>query len=103
MSKLTIENVTHTYADGQKNVEVLKGVSAEFEQGKIYAIVGESGSGKTTLISLISALDKIQSGDIKYGGTSIKEIGETNFRLKYANIVFQSYNLIKYMTAKENV
>ena len=100
---LTVENVSHKYTDGQKTLEVLKGINAEFEPGKIYAIVGESGSGKTTLISLIAGLDKVQSGDIKYGAKSIKEIGQTKFRLKYVNIVFQSYNLIKYMTAKENV
>jgi putative ABC transport system ATP-binding protein len=103
MNTLKIENVSHTYTDGQKEVAVLKGVNAEFEAGKVYAIVGESGSGKTTLISLISALDKVQSGDIKYNGKSIKDIGQGQFRLKYANIVFQSYNLIKYMTARENV
>ena len=103
MNKLTIENVKHTYLDGQKKAEVLKGVTAEFEQGKVYAIVGESGSGKTTLISLISALDRIQEGDIKFNGKSIREIGEAKFRLKYVSIVFQAYNLIKYMTARENV
>jgi len=100
---LKIENVSHTYTDGQKEVVVLKGVNAAFESGKVYAIVGESGSGKTTLISLISALDKVQSGDIKYNGKSIQAISQAQFRLKYANIVFQSYNLIKYMTARENV
>jgi putative ABC transport system ATP-binding protein len=69
----------------------------------MYAIVGESGSGKTTLISLIAALDKIQNGDITFDGKSIKQIGENEFRLKYVNIVFQSFNLIRYMTARENV
>ncbi|MFV0484805.1 MAG: ABC transporter ATP-binding protein [Candidatus Saccharimonadales bacterium] len=102
-NELTIENLKHTYSDGQVNVDVLRGVNAKFEQGKLYAIVGESGSGKTTLISLLSALDKIQSGNIKFNGKSIKKIGEGKFRLSYVNIVFQSYNLIKYMTARENV
>lgn len=69
----------------------------------MYAIVGESGSGKTTFLSLLSALDKLQDGDITYNGKSIREIGGSEFRLKYVNIVFQSYNLIKYMTARENV
>jgi len=82
---------------------VLKGIGAEFESGKVYAIVGESGSGKTTFLSLLSALDKIQDGDIEYNGKSVKKIGGSEFRLKYVNIVFQSYNLIKYMTARENV
>lgn len=102
-NQLSIENLKYTYSDGQRDVQVLKGVNAKFEAGKIYAIVGESGSGKTTLISLISALDKIQQGDIKFNGRSIKKITEPKFRLSYVNIVFQSYNLIKYMTARENV
>ena len=103
LNKLVISNLKHIYSDGQHEVEVLKGINAEFESGKIYAIVGESGCGKTTLISLISALDKIQAGDITFDGKSIKNIGEQEFRLKYVNIVFQSFNLIKYMTARENV
>lgn len=100
---LTVNNLKHTYSDGQNSVEVLKGVNAEFKSGQIYAIVGESGSGKTTLISLISALDKVQHGTIRYDGKSLKSIGETEFRRRYVNIVFQSYNLIRYMTAHENV
>ena len=100
---LTIENLKHTYNDGQREVQVLCGVDAKFESGKMYAIVGESGCGKTTLISLISALDRVQSGSIRFNGKSIRSIGEETFRLKYVNIVFQSYNLIKYMTARENV
>lgn len=100
---LTIKNLTHTYSDGQRTVDVLKKVNVEFESGKLYAIVGESGSGKTTLISLISALDKIQSGEVLYNGKNIRDIGGQRFRQHYTNIVFQSFNLIKYMTARENV
>jgi len=102
-NKLEIKNLRHTYDDGQNAVEVLRGVDATFESGKMYAIVGESGCGKTTLISLIAALDKIQDGDIKFNGQSLRQIGENEFRLKYVNIVFQSFNLIRYMTARENV
>ena len=100
---LSIKDLSHTYNDGQREVRVLKKVNVEFEHGKLYAIVGESGSGKTTLISLLSALDEIQSGNILYGGKSIKKIGGQKFRQHYVNIVFQSFNLIKYMTARENV
>ncbi len=100
---LEIQDLNYTYNDQAEPTEVLKNINAKFEPGKLYAIRGESGSGKTTLLSLLSALDQIQSGDITYGGKSIREIGLDNFRLHYANIVFQSYNLIKYMTAKENV
>ena len=100
---LKVENLEYSYKNASGEQKVLKGIDAEFKAGKMYAIVGESGSGKTTFLSLISALDKIQDGDITYNGKSVRKIGGSEFRLKYVNIVFQSYNLIKYMTARENV
>lgn len=100
---LSIEHLSYSYQNGERTQKVLNDVNAEFTAGKIYAIVGESGSGKTTFLSLISALDQLQEGDIKYNGKSLKKITGQEFRLKYVNIVFQSYNLIKYMTAAENV
>ena len=100
---LTIENLSYSYQNGDRTQKVLDNINAKFESGKVYAIVGESGSGKTTFLSLISALDKLQDGDIKYNSTSLRNITGQEFRLKYVNIVFQSYNLIKYMTAAENV
>ena len=100
---LTIENLSYSYQNGDRTQKVLDNINAKFESGKVYAIVGESGSGKTTFLSLISALDKLQDGDIKYNSTSLRDITGQEFRLKYVNIVFQSYNLIKYMTAAENV
>lgn len=103
MNTLKVEDVSYSYKNAAGEQVILKNVNAEFEAGKMYAIVGESGSGKTTLLSLLSALDKLQDGDIKYNNKSLRKIGGSEFRLKYVNIVFQSYNLIKYMTAKENV
>ena len=103
MNTLKVEDVSYSYVNASGEQRVLKNVGAEFKEGKMYAIVGESGSGKTTFLSLISALDKMQEGDIKYNRKSLRKIGGLEFRLKYVNIVFQSYNLIKYMTAKENV
>jgi len=100
---LKVENLEYAYRNAAGTQRVLKGIDAEFKAGKMYAIVGESGSGKTTFLSLLSALDKIQDGDITFNGKSVKKIGGSEFRLKYVNIVFQSYNLIKYMTARENV
>ena len=100
---LTIENLSYSYQNGENTQKVLNGINAKFESGKVYAIVGESGSGKTTFLSLLSALDKLQDGDIKFNSKSLREITGQEFRLKYVNIVFQSYNLIKYMTAAENV
>ena len=103
MNTLTVENLSYSYKNASGEQEVLKGINATFQAGKMYAIIGESGSGKTTFLSLLSALDKLQDGDIYYNKKSLREIGGSEFRLKYVNIVFQSYNLIKYMTARENV
>lgn len=103
MNKLEVIDLKYSYQDGNRKNNVLKGINVTFESGKLYAIIGESGSGKTTLLSLISALDNIQDGDIKYNDKSIKKIGNSKFRLKYVNIVFQAYNLITYMTGIENV
>ena len=103
MNTLVVKDLSYSYFDDENENKILRGVNAEFKSGKVYAIIGESGSGKTTLISLISALDKLQDGDILWNEKSIKKIGTQEFRLKYVNIVFQSYNLINYMTAKENV
>ena len=83
--------------------EILSHFNFRMVDGDKIGIVGRNGSGKTTFLSLLSALDKLQEGDIKYNGKSLRKIGGFDFRLKYVNIVFQSYNLIKYMTAKENV
>ncbi len=103
MNKLEVKKLKYSYLDGNKQNHVLKGVDLEFKSGNMYAIVGESGSGKTTLISLLSGLEALQEGDIVYNDESIKKITTAKFRLKYVNIVFQSYNLINYMTARENV
>ena len=103
MNSLKVDHISYSYKNASGEQQVLKDISAEFKAGKMYAIVGESGSGKTTLLSLLSALDKLQDGDITYNGKSVRKIGGSEFRLKYVNIVFQSYNLIKYMTARENV
>lgn len=103
MKLLKINNLSHTYQDGNKKKKVLKNVDVEFEKGKFYVILGESGSGKTTLLFLIAGLDKVQDGSIEFKGKTISSIGYTNYRLKYVNIVFQSYNLILYMTAVENI
>jgi putative ABC transport system ATP-binding protein len=100
---LQVNNLVHRYEDGQKLKTVLKDVNLDFEAGKLYAIVGSSGSGKTTLLSLLSGLDDVQEGAIMYLGRSIQEIGYNNYRKEYINVIFQSYNLIKYMTAIQNV
>ncbi|MCD8028873.1 MAG: ABC transporter ATP-binding protein [Erysipelotrichaceae bacterium] len=100
---LTFENVCYHYQDGTKQVNILKEASYDFEIGKTYAIVGASGSGKTTTIVLAGGLDSPKAGRVLYKGEDIEKIGLTNYRRNHVSIVFQSYNLITYMNAVQNV
>jgi putative ABC transport system ATP-binding protein len=100
---LSIRNLTYAYQDGATQRYILNDVSYNFELGRFYAILGNSGSGKTTLLSLMGALDAPKSGEIIYEGSDIRELGYEGFRRNHAGIVFQSYNLIPWLTAVENV
>jgi len=97
---LEMRDITYSYDDTRK---ILNKASYKFEKGKFYAIIGPSGSGKTTALSLIGGLDKPNEGKILFKGKDIKDIGYTNYRRDNIVMVFQSYNLINYMTAFENV
>ncbi len=102
-SLLEFKNVSYSYPDGQDDHPVLKDTSYSFEKGKVYAIVGSSGSGKTTTLALASGLDSPQEGKILYKQEDISQIGLTKYRKEKMTIVFQSYNLIYYMNALDNV
>jgi putative ABC transport system ATP-binding protein len=100
---LSFENVCYYYKDGSRQVNILKDACYEFEKGKIYAIVGASGSGKTTSLVLAGGLDTPKGGKILFKGKDIMKIGLTEYRRNHVSIVFQSYNLISYMNAVQNV
>ena len=100
---LSFQDVCYYYQDGHKQVNILKDASYHFEKGKAYAIVGASGSGKTTSLVLAGGLDRPKSGHVLYKGEDISHIGLTQYRRFHVSIVFQSYNLINYMNAVENV
>lgn len=100
---LGFEDVSYHYSDGSDNITILNKANYSFEKGKIYAIVGASGSGKTTTIVLAGGLDKPKAGKVYFKGTDTAEIGLNKYRRNDVSIVFQSYNLIYYMNAYENV
>jgi len=100
---LSFDNVCYYYKDGSRQVNILKDASYHFELGKAYAIVGASGSGKTTSLILAGGLDNPKSGNIMYKDKNIRDIGLTKYRKNDVSIVFQSYNLIHYMNAYQNV
>ena len=106
MSKYVIEcsNVSKTY-EGVVPVHAVKNVSLEIEDDEFTAIIGPSGSGKTTLLNMIGGLDRPTSGSIKVNGHELAGLSDNDlidFRLKHIGFVFQSYNLIPVLTAKEN-
>lgn len=100
MAVLETKEVFYSYAKGNK---VLSGVNAVFETGMMYAILGPSGSGKTTLLSLLGGLDSPTKGEILFDGENIAGHGLPYYRRNHVSLIFQSYNLIDYMTPVENV
>ena len=100
---LSIQNASYQYSDAEEDEYALKDVSYDFEKGKIYAIRGRSGTGKTTLLSLISGLERCTEGSIIFNGNDLKDINLDYYRSHEIGIVFQSYNLLPFMTASENI
>ena len=100
MPKMELKNVSYAYEKGKA---VLQNVSAELKTGKMYAILGPSGSGKTTLLSLLGGLDVPAQGSVLFDGEDITAKGLEHHRRNHISLIFQSYNLIDYMTPVENV
>ena len=99
MPILEMNNVRYAYGKHT----VLRGISAQMEQGKMYAILGPSGCGKTTLLSLLGGLDSPSSGQIVYQGEDVEKTGLALHRRRHVAFIFQGYNLIDYLTPVENV
>ena len=100
MPTLELKNVSYAYEKGKA---VLQNVSAKLETEKMYAILGPSGSGKTTLLSLLGGLDVPTQGGVLFDGEDIMAKGLEHHRRNHISLIFQSYNLIDYMTPVENV
>ncbi len=99
-------NVHKSYRLGDREVKALQGVELSIEQPGFYAIMGASGSGKSTLLHLLSALDTPEQGEVHVAGRALHSLSErelTMFRRRQIGIVFQQFNLISTLTARENV
>lgn len=106
MKVIDIKNVSKIYHDSEVQVTAVDGISLSFNEGEFAAIVGPSGSGKTTLLNILGGLDKPSDGEITIGNVNINELSPSkliDFRLHNIGFVFQAYNLIPVLTAKENV
>ncbi|VAW17963.1 ABC-type antimicrobial peptide transport system, ATPase component [hydrothermal vent metagenome] len=103
---IVLNNVHKAYVTGTNSLHVLKGVDLEIEQGEFVSIMGSSGSGKSTLLNILGILDSYEEGSYYLDGTLIKDMSEkkaANFRNELIGFVFQSFNLISFKNAVENV
>src|SRR6056297_2626019 len=106
MKILDIKNVHKIYNETAVEVHAVNGVNLGFEKGEFAAIVGPSGSGKTTLLNMIGGLDQPTFGEIIVNSTNIGDLKPSkliDFRMYNIGFVFQAYNLIPVLTARENV
>ena len=103
---IQLKKISKSYVVGANKMEVLKGIDLEIQQGEFVSIMGSSGSGKSTLLNIIGILDKYDSGDYFLADTLVKNLNETkaaNYRNQFIGFVFQSFNLVNYKNAVENV
>ncbi len=106
MNVIETKNLKKIYSQGEIKVNALNDVSINFKQGEFTAIVGPSGSGKTTFLNTLGGLDKPTSGNVMINNLDITKLKANkiiDFRLRNIGFVFQSYNLIPVLTAKENI
>ncbi len=103
---VSAREVEKVYIMGEEKVYALRGITAEIYRGEYLSIMGPSGSGKTTLFNMIGALDKPSSGTVYIGDVSLPSLTSLElsyFRCKHIGYVFQTYNLIPFLTARANV
>ena len=101
-----IHDLAKTFGDGETRVEAVRGLDLELERGEIVLVMGPSGSGKTTFLSMLGGLLRVSAGEIWIDGTDIAALGERElppFRARTFGFIFQDFNLVAALTARENV
>ena len=103
---IKIKDLHKSYKMGSNSLHVLKGINFEVAEGEMVAIMGSSGSGKSTLLNILGILDEAEEGSYHLDGTLIKNLNEkvaAQYRNKFLGFIFQSFNLINYKNALDNV
>lgn len=106
MGMIEIKDLHKSYQMGSNSLHVLKGINFSVAPGELVAIMGSSGSGKSTLLNILGMLDEANEGSYMLDGVPIKNLNETKaaqYRNKFLGFIFQSFNLINYKSAAENV
>jgi len=106
MALIEIKNLKKNYTSGDETVEALRGVDISIEKGEFITIMGQSGSGKSTLLSVLGGMNHPTAGEVEMAGVKLYQLpGEqlADFRARNLGFVFQSFHLITYLTAIENV
>ncbi len=106
MNVIELENVKKDYPLGATTVHALRGVSLAIKEGDFISIVGPSGSGKTTLLNIIGCIDNATEGSVKIHGKEVTTHSDrrlTDLRLHTIGFIFQTFNLIPVLSARENV
>lgn len=106
MIMIKVNNIRKSYQTGSNTLEVLKGVNMEIESGELVSIMGSSGSGKSTLLNILGLLDEFDSGDYFLNDVKMKGLSEKDaayYRNRFIGFVFQSFNLLPFKSAVENV
>ena len=101
-----IRGLAKTFGDGETRVEAVRGIELELERGEIVLVMGPSGSGKTTFLSMLGGLLRVSAGEIWIDGTDIAALGERElppFRARTFGFIFQDFNLVAALSARENV
>src|SRR5690606_16145446 len=103
---IEIKDLHKSYQMGSNSLHVLKGINFNVKEGEMVSIMGSSGSGKSTLLNILGMLDEADEGDYTLDGFPIKNLNEkvaANYRNKFLGFIFQSFNLINYKSALDNV
>ncbi|MCL6216808.1 ABC transporter ATP-binding protein [Zunongwangia pacifica] len=103
---ITIKDLHKSYKTGNNSLHVLKGINFNVSEGELVSIMGSSGSGKSTLLNILGMLDEADTGSYTLDGVAIKNLNEkiaARYRNKFLGFIFQSFNLINYKTALDNV
>lgn len=105
-AEIVLQGIKKTYVMGEVQVPVLHGIDIEIVKGELTVILGASGSGKSTLLNIIGGIDRATAGSVTFRGSEITSFSDkalTEYRRKSVGFVFQFYNLVSTLTAKENV